>query len=194
MEELNDYELLSYINSNNEEANDLMFEKYKPLIIKISKKYDFIGKKYGFELNDLMQEGMLGLSKAIESYKENMNIKFYTYAKVCIERKIFTLLKNGKREKILNESIPIEDDDYDLNEIIGDNESNPLNIVLSNDFKDNIFNRMYEVLTNYERQVLDLKNEGFKIEEIANILNKTKKQIENTLHRIKNKYKKTIID
>ncbi len=194
MEELNDYELLEYISSNNEEANNLMFEKYKPLIITIAKKYKQLGVKYGFEINDLIQEGMLGLSKAIEKYDPNLNIKFYTLARVCIERKLLNLFKiaGRKRNKILNESIPIEGEEYDLEDIIGDSESNPLNIILNQEMKDGIFDKLYEVLSDYERKVLDLKEEGFTSKEIAEILNKTKKQIENTIQRIKEKYKKVI--
>lgn len=192
MEELNDYELLEYISSNNEEANNLMYEKYKPLIITIAKRYASVGKKYGFEINDLIQEGMLGLSKAIESFDSNMNIKFYTLARVCIERKIMNLFKIASRDKYkaLNESIPIENDDYDLENIIGDLNSNPLNIVLDIEDRNDILKTLSSNLSEYEKRVLDLKQDGFSNEEIGYSLGKTKKQIDNTIQRIKNKYKK----
>ena len=65
MNELNDYELLEYISSNNEVAYNLMFEKYKPLINKYVKKYLKIGISYGFDKNDLFQEGLIGLNSAM---------------------------------------------------------------------------------------------------------------------------------
>ena len=82
----NDYELLSYIAENNEEANNIMIKKYEPLINKIAKKMISHCKNNGLELSDLVQEGMIGLNHAIEKYRERENILFYTYAKKCIER------------------------------------------------------------------------------------------------------------
>lgn len=195
MEELNDYELLEYISSKNEEAYNLMLEKYKPLILSTAKKYKNIGLKYGYEMNDIIQEGMVGLSNAIETYDEKLNTKFYTLAKVCIERKILNLFKTAAREKykILNESIPIENDNYDLEKMIGDITSNPLNVVLDKEIKNDILKELEKKLSESERQVLNLKQEGFSNMEISKILNKTIKQIENTIQRIKKKYKETII-
>ncbi len=191
MEELNDYELLEYISSNNEEAYDLMFKKYKPFIVKTAKKYKSLALKYGFEINDLIQEGMLGLNSAIETFDENLNTKFYTLARVCIERRIMNLFKIANREKykILNESIPIENENYDIENIIGDIELEPLNIMIRNSEKDSIFKDIYNRLSNYEKNVLEYKIQGFTNKEIAEKLDKTIKQIDNTLQRIKKKYK-----
>lgn len=192
METLNDYELLEYINSNNEEAHNLMFEKYKPLIISIAKKNQPSALKYGYDINDLIQEGMIGLSKAINSFNSNMNVKFYTLAKVCIERRIIDLFIKEKREKyrVLNESIPILDDNYDLENIIINNCLDPLNIVLENDNESLLFDELYKLLSKQERQVLDFRKQGFNNIEIAKILDKDRKQIDNTIHRIKQKYQK----
>ena len=190
MSNLNDYELLEYINSNNEEAHNLMFEKYKPLIISIAKKNKLSASKYGYEMNDLIQEGMIGLSSAINTFDTNMNVKFYTLARVCIERKIMDLFKRASREKyrVLNESIPIVNDEYDLENMIGDDESDPLNIIVNTDEENNLFNKIYKSLTDTERQVFELRKKGFSNEEIANLLNKTRKQIDNTMQRIRKKY------
>ena len=191
MEELNDYELLEYINSNNEEAYDLMFKKYKPLIVNISKKYKQLALKYGYEINDLIQEGMLGLNSAIETFDDSLNTKFYTLARVCIERRIINLFKIANREKykILNESIPIENENYDIENIIGDTKSEPLNIMIESQEKDNIYKGSYNRLSDYEKEVLEYKLQGFSNKEIALKLNKTIKQIDNTIQRIKKKYK-----
>ena len=192
METLNDYELLEYINSNNEDAHNLMFEKYKPLIISIAKKNLPSGTKYGYDINDLIQEGMIGLSKAIDSFNSNMNVKFYTLAKVCIERRIIDLFVKEKREKyrILNESIPILDENYDLENIIINNYLDPLNIVLENDSESLLFNELYKLLSKQEKQVLEFRKQGFSNIEISKLLGKDKKQIDNTIHRIKQKYQK----
>ena len=192
METLNDYELLEYINSNNEDAHNLMLEKYKPLIISIAKKNKSSALKYGYDINDLIQEGMIGLSKAINSFNSNMNVKFYTLAKVCIERRIIDLFVKEKREKyrVLNESIPILDDNYDLENIIINDNLDPLNIVLENDNESLLFDKLYKLLSKQEKQVLEFRRQGFNNIEISKLLDKDKKQIDNTIHRIKQKYQK----
>ena len=112
----NDYELLDYIAENNEDANNIMYKKYEPLIYKTAKRMYKYGKKLGLDLNDLIQEGMLGLSKAIESFDENGDTMFYTYAKLCIERKILSsVISSGRsHQKVLNESISIDSAFSDL--------------------------------------------------------------------------------
>ena len=108
--EYNDYELLNYISENNEEANEILFEKYKPLIVNISNKLYKYCKNKGLELNDLIQEGMLGLNLALKKYDQNKDASFYTYARKCIERKIISLVVSTCRlkHKILNDSVSFE--------------------------------------------------------------------------------------
>lgn len=188
MNELNDYELLEYISSN-EEAYNLLFEKYKPLIISLAQKYYPSCKNAGYELNDLIQEGMIGLNNSIEYFDINKNIKFYTLARICIERQMLTLIATTKKKKnkILNESLSYEFDDVDLLNQLGDYKSDPLNLIVNNDEKEIIINKIYSKLSKEEKNVFDYKSKGFKNTEIAEILNKTDKQINNTITRIKNK-------
>lgn len=194
--EYNDLELLEYIKEENEEANELMFTKYMPLIKSLANK--LLPKNYskGLEQSDLIQEGMIGLSYAINSYKDNKDTSFYTYAKTCIERRMLSILKGTTRlkNKILNESLPIETDfdDIDLIDIISDDTPNPLNMIINTEQEQEIKAIANDVLTYLEFQVFELKMSGFNYKEIADILDLEPKNIDNALQRIKNKLKKKL--
>lgn len=196
----NDNEILSYINESNEEAIELIYEKYKPLINKIAtnlfKKYC---KNTGLDISDLTQEGMLGLNNAINHYKENKDVLFYTYAKTCIERKIISsvIAANRQKHKVLNDSISFEielDNNINLESFFGDKEYNPENIVISKESNDELLDKIENVLTNVELQVLQLKLDGFEYKEIAAIIDKDVKAVDNAVQRIRTKIKKMMND
>ena len=190
----NDYELLDYIAENNEDANNIMYKKYEPLIYKTAKKMYKYGKKIGLELNDLIQEGMLGLSKAIDSFDENVDAMFYTYAKLCIERKIISAVISASRnrQKALNESISIDSAFSDLEYAFKNDTSNPEKILLNEEKKQELINIAKSILTDFELQVFELKTSGFTYKEIAEILEKEPKAIDNAIQRIKNKFKNEV--
>ena len=134
--EYNDYELLSYVNDNDEEATEIIYNKYQPLIEQSARKYLRYSKYAGLELNDLIQEGLLGLNRAISTFNDSKETSFYTYAKTCIERKQISALIGSQRlkHKFLNESIPFEqydkdDEIIDISDLIVDNSNNPENIL-----------------------------------------------------------------
>ena len=114
--DFNDYELLSYIKEQNEEANEIIYEKYKPLILKIAKKLISSSTNIGIDIKDLIGEGMLGLASAIDSYDDNNEILFYTYAKRCIENAMLTFISKGKslKNRCLSESISYDDEDIKI--------------------------------------------------------------------------------
>lgn len=194
--EFNDYEILNYINENNEEAMEIIYEKYKPLITKIATSmYKKYCKNTGLDINDLMQEGMLALNKAINSYQENKDVLFYTYAKKCIERKIIStvICANRQKHKVLNESISFEidlDNNTNLEAFLGDSKNNPEKIIVSNESSKEFLDDIKKSLTDIEVQVLQLKLDGFDYKEIAQIVGKDVKAVDNTIQRIRNKIKK----
>lgn len=194
---INDYDLLDKV-SDNEIATERLFEKYKPLINKIASKAYYKNKKSGFELNDLIQEGMIGFSVALNTYNENKEASFFTFARMCIIRKISSSITKAKRQKhlILNESISVENISDDLNKkekVFTDNESNPENILITDENIREIMNDIERDLTNLEKEVFELRTAGFNYKEIAELLEKTPKSIDNTISRIRvktNKYLK----
>ena len=195
-QEYNDYELLNYISEKNEEANNILYKKYEPLIISIATKLIKYVPNSGLEINDMIQEGMLGLSNAIEYFRVSKETLFYTYAKTCIERKMIDLVISTRRLKhrALNDSVPIidEENEIDLNYLISDNNNNPENILLKEEDEKELFEQANKVLTDLEMQVFELKLNGFEYKEIAEILELDYKKVDNALRRIKVKLKKEL--
>ncbi len=190
----NDYELIEYINEGNEEANNILIKKYEPLIIKIATKMLPYCKNNGLEKNDLIQEGMIGLSHALDRYQEQKDTLFYTYAKTCIERKIISVVigSNRNKNKILNESISYDNEENLLLKFMSDTKQTPEEAVLNVAIEEDLVNRINEVLTDLEQQVFTLLINGFKYKEIAEILDKDQKSIDNAIQRIKTKIKRDL--
>ena len=194
----NDNELINYVSENNEEAIEIIYKKYKPLINKIAsnlfKKYC---KNTSLEISDLEQEGLIALNSAMNHYNENKDVLFYTYAKTCIERKIISTVirANRQKQKILNDSLSYEldiNDGISLQSLIKDVTTNPENILIDMENSEELMIEIENVLTPFEQQVLQLKLDGFDYKEIAEIIDKEPKSIDNALNRIKIKIKKII--
>ena len=190
--DFNDYELLDHIYSCDEDANEIMIYKYRPLTINLAKKLI----KYcngGIDLNDLIQEGLVGLNEAINTFREDKETNFGTYARLCIERRMYSVVKSTRtyKNKILNESISLEDeDDVNIDRFLIDNSNNPSDMLEENAYQEEILNKLNEQLTDMEKQVFELKKNYFNYKEIADILDKEPKVIDNTIQRIKTKLKK----
>lgn len=194
--ELNDNELLSYISESNEDASELIYQKYSPLIVSTAKRMYTYCKNNGLELNDLIQEGMLGLNQATHTYNDKREASFYTYAKTCIERKIITLVVGTTRLKhrFLNQSLSYEmpdenGDEGKLEFLLKDTKSNPEEQLISSEYEAELISKMKAVLTDFEQQVFELKISYFNYREIAEILDKEPKAVDNALQRIRNKVK-----
>lgn len=193
----NDFELLSYVSENNEEASEVLFEKYNPLIVATANRLYCYCKNTGLELNDLIQEGRLGLNLAINSFTEDKDTSFYTYSKTCIERKMISLIVGARRQKhrVLNESLSLEgstelNDTFTFEKSLEDNSYNPENVLLDIENQEELIKEIYSHLTNFEVQVAELKINGFEYREIAEILDKDIKSIDNAIQRIRTKLKK----
>lgn len=152
----------------------------------------------GLDYNDLFQEGMIGLQSAIDNYKEQKNIKFSTFAFICIKRKILTAVKlaSSKKHSILNESYSldyqIDDDNYDFSNTVYITENNAEDLLVGKENKEYFNKRINEEFTNLEKQVYELRLNDFTNEEISNMLGKSYKSIESTLFRIRIKLKKIL--
>lgn len=193
-DDINDYEVLSIV-ADNEEATELLFNKYKPLIIGLAKKVYGMAQNTGFDLNDLIQEGMIGFSTAINTFDESKDATFFTYAKTCIERRLYSLIKSANRFKhqILNESYSVEDlanDNKSLENLLEDSTSNPENKLIDNENAKELIRNIQTQLTSLESAVFELKISGFTYREIAEILGKDSKSIDNAISRIKAKVQK----
>ena len=186
--EYNDYELVSLAQEGNEEAIDIIYKKYKPIIVKKSKNAILYASHHGIDINDIMQEGYIGLDEAIKGFSQDDKATFYTFANLCIDREIVNYLRKTTRgkNKLLNEAVAI---DEGLENVISDEMDIESSFILKDNEKKFMID-IYEELTKFEKEVFDLKIKGYNFEEIANILDRDVKSIYNTFHRIKQKSKK----
>ncbi len=195
--EFNDHELLSFIAESNEDSHEILFEKYKPLIVSTATKMIRTCPNLGLETKDLIQEGYLGLNQAIDTFDDKKDVLFFTYAKTCIESKMVSLIVSSKRLKhrILNESLSFEaneDESNALETALEDSTLNPENYLIEIESMEELVSRIKEKLTSFESQVFELKINHFSYKEIASILDKEPKAIDNAIQRIKNKIMVTL--
>lgn len=196
-DDYNDNELIYLIYDFNEEANIILHEKYYKIIkIKVA-KYRALAKRIGLDTCDLMQEGLLGLEEAINSYRDNKDMKFSSFANMCIERQILSVVNYHSRKKhtFLNDSCSIDAEDekgrtmleYSLKSDI-----DPLVMMEKEEEKKSIYDLMTKDLSKLEKEVFELKLNGLDYREIARLLNKSYKSIDSALQRIRVKLKKIL--
>ena len=188
--DFNDFELLDYIYGQNEDANEILLYKYRPLIVSIAKKYQ--PKDGTFDLNDLVQEGMLALNSAITNYNDSKNANFGTFAKLCIERRIANYIRSFRRDKnkVLSEAISYDlEEDNSMDKFLADRSLEPLTVVTNLEDDKLLVEQINKDLTKLEQEVFHLKLKGYDYKEIAKRLNKSPKAVDNTIQRIKVKIK-----
>lgn len=195
--EYDDNELLYLIAEQNEDATNILYEKYKTIVAIKVKKYLRYANKIGLEYSDLYQEGMVGLSEAIEGFKESKETKFSTFANLCIERQIFSVLTKSSRKKhnILNESLSLDntyEDNLSLLNFVFDKSSDPGIYIENRERVEELYKKIVNNLTDLENEVFKLKINGFDYKEICEMLNKSYKSVDTALQRVKNKIKKIL--
>ncbi len=193
--ELNDNELIYLCHDNNEEAINLVINKYKNCIITILKEYLKEYNIIGIEISDLYQEGLIGLLHAIETFDKNKEVLFYTYACTCIRTNIISAIRLTFRQKnrILNNSYSLDklfnESTTNYYEIFKDMSQEPNKLLIDEEEQEELVNKLKKKLSKMECDILDLKLKGLKNAEIAVLLDKDKKFVENTMFRITKKYK-----
>ena len=193
--ELNDNELLFLVSENNEDATNILISKYKNLILTNLKEYLKEYNIIGVELADLYQEGLIGLLQAINSFDKEKENTFYTYANACIKSSLLTAIRKTFRMKnrILNNSFPldklIEETNYNYYEIFKDYRNDPDVLISKEEEENELLESIKSKLSNNEKTIFELKLKGLSNGEIANLIDKDKKYVENTMFRINRKYK-----
>lgn len=197
--EYNDYELISIVSENNEEALELLLNKYQPVIKYIANRKLKIASNLGMDISDLYQEGMIGLVEAIRDFKEVKGVTFYTFANLCVDRQINSALTkhNRNKDKILNSAISLDkkiaDSDKTLLEIIEPvNEITQLHEIIALESDEELFTNIKNKLSDFEKQVFDLKINNYSYDEIEQKLNVSSKRIYSAMRRIKDKIKVTL--
>ena len=190
MMEYNDYELVALAKEGNEDAVNILYQKYRPIIVKKSQNMIVRASHHGIEISDIMQEGFIALEEAIMNFSENDNASFYTFAMLCINRQIINFLRKttGGRDKILNDAVVI--DDY-VEKTMRDDFDTEFSLI-HKETENNVIDKLRSRLTLFEGRVFDMKLDGYSIEEIAKTLDRDTKSIYNTFNRLKSKIKKII--
>lgn len=176
-------------------AMEYLLEKYKPLVRQKTRKLFLIdGDK-----DDLIQEGMIGLFKAVRDYQVGKDAAFRTFADLRISRQLYSAIKKSNRLKNqpLNSYVSIYSDEFsDADELAGDrtvissgsdNIANPEAIMIDRENAIDMQNKMFDKLSKMEREVLKRYLEGMTYQEIAADMEKSPKSIDNALQRIKGK-------
>lgn len=193
---LSDEDIITAIRGNDLDAMDYMLNKYKNLVRKKAKALYLIGG----DKDDLIQEGMIGLYKAIRDYNIEKDNSFYNFADLCISRQIYSAIKASNRKKNLplNTYVSlytpayIENADIDekaaLVDLMYENKiSNPEELVIDKESTNMLEYELVRHLSGFEKNVLELYLEDFSYLQIADKLKKTPKSIDNALQRIKSK-------
>ncbi|WP_114746867.1 RNA polymerase sporulation sigma factor SigH [Falsibacillus pallidus] len=191
-EQLEDEHLVDLVHQGESEALDFLIQKYRNFVRAKARSYFLIGA----DKEDIVQEGMIGLYKAIRDYKEDKLTSFKAFAELCITRQIITAIKTATRQKHipLNSYVsldkPIYDEESDrtlMDVISGTKVMNPEELIINREEFDNIEDKMTELLSDLERKVLALYLDGQSYQEISEELNRHVKSIDNALQRVKRK-------
>lgn len=176
-------------------AQEYLIHKYKNFVRAKARSYFLIGA----DREDIIQEGMIGLYKAIRDFRGDKKASFRAFAELCITRQIITAIKTATRQKhiplnsyvSLNKPIYDEDSDRTLMDIIaGGKITDPEELIISREEFEDIESKMGEILSSLEWKVLMYYLEGKSYQEIAGDLNRHVKSIDNALQRVKRKLEK----
>ena len=191
-DELSDEELVEQVHLGNTNALDYLITKYR-LFVKVKARSYFL---IGADKEDIIQEGMIGLYKAIRDFKGDKLASFRAFAELCITRQIITAIKTATRQKHipLNSYVsldkPIYDEDSErtlMDVITSPLTDNPEHLMINREDYSRLEGQMSEVLSELEQQVLVLYLEGRSYNEISSLLSRSTKSIDNALQRIKRK-------
>ena len=190
--------LLEQINNGSNDALETLLNKYKELVNMKVGKYFIIGA----EREDIYQEGMIGLYKAIKSFDTEKQNSFKTFANLCIERQLITAIKTSNRQKhqplnsylSLNASAYDDDNDTALIEVFNSSTvEDPLETLTKKEYYKTVEDKIEENLSDFEKQVLHRYARGESYVSIAEKLDSPVKSIDNAIQRIRKKAGKSIL-
>ena len=195
--DINSVEIINGAKSGDTDSLEIIFDSFRGYIRSLSNKYYIAGA----DKDDLIQEGMIGLFKAIRDFDNSKLASFKSFAELCVRRQIITAVKAATRKKHLplnnyiSLSKPVFDDESDgtLEDFLSELKSaDPEELFIWKENAAIIGEKMNEVLSKLEREVLGMYLEGKSYQEIAKLMERPPKSIDNALQRIKKKLEKYI--
>lgn len=196
---MSDEQLICNLRKGDTAITDYIMDKYKFLVKKRAKAMYLLGG----ENDDLIQEGMIGLFKAVRDYDESKGGSFYSFAELCISRQMYTAIEASKRQKHmpLNSYVSLYEESAGESEegkpplidtIQAEGENNPEKLFLDKEYLKMMEQEMEKNLSDLESRVLYLHLMGMEYQRIASLLNKSPKSVDNALQRIKIKIEKIV--
>ncbi len=194
---LSDEQVVELAQKGDDYAFEYMIERFKPLVRNRARSYFLIGA----DQEDLIQEGTIGLFKAIRDFDPGKLVSFRGFADLCVVRQLITAIKTATRQKhgplntyiSLNKPIFNEESDRSLIDVmVSNNSQNPEDMMISQENIKSLKNQVEKRLSAFEQKVLSLYLEGISYQEIAQALNKESKSIDNALQRVKKKLEGSI--
>lgn len=192
-----DEEIVMEAKTENNRAQEYLISKYENFVKAKAKSYFLIGA----DKEDIYQEGMIGLYKAIRDYKPERSTSFKAFAEICITRQIITAIKTATRQKhiplntyvSLNKPIYEEESEKTLLDVLtGLKVSDPEELIISKEQMKYIEDKITKVLSGLELEVLNSYLDGKSYQEIACDLERHSKSIDNALQRVKRKLEKCL--
>lgn len=199
-DQFTDEELIERLREGEADITDYICDKYKSLVRSKAKSMFILGA----DKEDLIQEGMIGLFKAVRDYRTDRNTSFLTFADLCISRQMYSaiLMANRKKHGPLNSYISLNataaDSQQDADGICNlwnlslEQVNDPEQIMIARESLDHLLELISQELSTFEKQVLDLYLTGMPYTQIAKVLGKDAKATDNALQRIKTKLKKAM--
>ena len=196
-EGMTDEDIALLARDGDEAALELLMMKYKNFVRSKARSYFLIGADH----EDIVQEGMIGLFKAIRDFKPDKLTSFRAFAELCVTRQIITAIKTAMRQKhiplnsyvSLNRPIYDEESDRTLMDVLSEVQmAGPEELLISQEDYSSVENRISEVLSDLEMEVLNSYLEGKSYQEIAQDLGRHVKSIDNALQRVKRKLEKSL--
>ena len=197
---LDDNKLIQKIKNGDKKTLNYLLEKYTEVVSMKAGKYFIVGA----EKEDIIQEGLIGLFKAIKSFDPEKQSSFKTFANLCVERQLQTAIKSSMRQKhmplnsylSLNISAYDENEDTSLLEVFETENAgeDPLDIVTKKEYYTFVEDRIDETLSDFEKQVLHRYTNGESYTEIAEKLDAPVKSVDNAIQRIRKKTIKNILN
>ena len=185
-----DEQLQLLAKNNDEDATNLLFSRYKNRVNSIARSFFLVGG----DIEDIVQEGMIGLYKAIQSYSADKKASFKTFASVCIKHQIQNEVKKASSEKnkVLSAAIPlfeqVDFDDEEKSEVMLMSDlPTPDDKVIADENANELNSQINKNLSHLEKKILSLYLRGYNYNEISQLGQVNKKSIDNALTRIKQK-------
>lgn len=193
--QMTDEKLIENIKQEDQKALDCLLQRYNETVTMKANRFFMVGA----EKEDMIQEGMIGLYKAVKSFNSEKQNSFKTFANMCIERQLITAVKNSNRQKHipLNSSISLNAAAYDDNEDMDKMDvldvktlNDPSDIIADREYFESLENKIRENLSEFELQVLHEYEKGKSYAAIAEKLNAKIKSVDTAIQRIRKKANK----